>query len=71
MENSLKMFDFEGRRGRFVLIDGEPWFVAKDVLLSLDYAEDYNPSRAIAAIPDEWKGVQPMRTLGGNISRIM
>ena len=31
MGNSLQMFDFEGRRGRFVLVNGEPWFVAKDI----------------------------------------
>ncbi|MDR1515610.1 MAG: phage antirepressor KilAC domain-containing protein [Synergistaceae bacterium] len=65
MGNSLQIFDFEGRSGRFVLVNGEPWFVAKDILLSLDYAEDYNPSRATAIIPDEWKGVQPIHTLGG------
>lgn len=45
--------------------DGEPWFVAKDVLTALDYAETYSPSRAIQAVPDEWKGVQRLNTPGG------
>lgn len=45
--------------------EGEPWFVARDVLKALGYAEDYNPSRALQAVPEEWKGVQPMHTPGG------
>lgn len=50
---------------RVVDVDGEPWFVARDVLRALDYAEDYNPSRAMQIIPEEWKGVHPMHTPGG------
>ena len=46
-------------------VNGEPWFVAKDVLRALDYADDYNPSRVMQAIPGEWKGVHRMHTPGG------
>lgn len=50
---------------RVVEHEGQPWFVAKDVLKALGYAEDYNPSRALQAVPEEWKGVQPIHTPGG------
>lgn len=63
---ALPLFEFEGHPLRVHLDDaGEPWFVAKDVLKTLGYARDYNPSRALQAVPREWKGVQRMHTLGG------
>ena len=46
-------------------IDGEPWFVAKDVAEALGYSDSSNPSRLIAAVPEEWKGVKPIHTPGG------
>lgn len=65
-ETGLTVFENpEFGRVRVVERDGEPWFVAKDVLRALGYAEDYNPSRALQAVPEEWKGVQRMHTLGG------
>lgn len=68
MGNEVIPFSFESASStiRVVEIDGEPWFVAKDVLLALEYAEDYNPSRAVDRVPDEWKGVHPLHTLGGS-----
>lgn len=50
---------------RVVEIDGEPWFVVRDVLLALEYADDYHPARAVDRVPDQWKGVHRMHTLGG------
>ena len=41
------------------------FFVARDILRALEYADDYNPSRAIQAVPEEWKGVHRMHTPGG------
>ena len=65
-DTTLPLFEFEGQPLRVHLDDaGEPWFVAKDVLKTLGYAGDYNPSRALQAVPREWKGVQRMHTLGG------
>ena len=65
-EAALPLFEFEGQPLRVHLDEaGEPWFVAKDVLKTLGYAGDYNPSRALQAVPGEWKGVQRMHTLGG------
>ena len=64
--NELKIFEnAELGSVRVVVRDGEPWFVAKDVIRALGYADYYNPSRATQAIPDEWKGVQRMHTPGG------
>lgn len=45
--------------------DGEPWFVAKDIAVALDYAESSNAARLFQTIPDIWKGVKPIHTLGG------
>ena len=64
--NGMKIFEnSEFGAVRVVDVNGEPWFVAKDVLRALDYADDYNPSRAMQAIPGEWKGVHRMHTPGG------
>lgn len=63
--SSLVPFSFESREVRFIP-EGESFsVVVKDVLLSLEYAADYNPSRAAAHVPDEWKGVHRMHTPGG------
>jgi prophage antirepressor-like protein len=50
---------------RVVERDGEPWFVARDVAKALGYSEASNPARLFANIPEEWKGIQRMNTLGG------
>lgn len=60
-----KVFEFGGSSVRTVLIDEEPWWVAKDVISVLEYSEGYNPSRAIDHVPAEWKGVHPIHTPGG------
>lgn len=50
---------------RVVERDGEPWFVARDVAKALGYSEASNPARLFANIPEEWKGVKRIHTLGG------
>lgn len=71
MENAIvkKSFKFNSVKIRTAIIDGEPWFVAKDVCDVLGIA---NPRNATARIPDKDKGVRQMDTLGGvqNISMI-
>ena len=48
---------------RTIMIDGEPWFVGKDVALALGYT---NPQKAIRDHVDEDdKGVNEMFTPGG------
>lgn len=64
-------FRFESREIRTSLIDNEAWFAAQDILCSLGYAENYKPSRAMSHVPDQWKGVHRLNTLGGNQDLLM
>ncbi|WP_431023799.1 BRO-N domain-containing protein [Halomonas sp. H5] len=45
--------------------DGEPIFVAKDVMLALEYGDTSNVAKAISHVPGEWKGREPIPTPGG------
>ena len=61
MQNLIPM-SFEGREIRVVDVDGEPWFVGKDVAEALGYT---NPNKAMG---DHCKGVTnryPLATAGG------
>ena len=62
--NELKLFENqEFGKIRVVVIDGEPWFVGKDVAEALGYQ---NPQRAIRDhVDEEDKGVTEMVTPGG------
>lgn len=61
--NELKNFSFEGRQIRAVTIEGEPYFVGKDVAEVLGYS---NSRKAIADhVDSEDKGVTKCYTLGG------
>lgn len=42
---------------------GNPWFVAKDVALALDY--QWNGVAAIQHVPEEWRGGRPILTPSG------
>lgn len=50
MENKIQLFKFEGKEVRTLKIDGEPWFVGKDVATILGYKKTEN---AIATHVDE------------------
>jgi prophage antirepressor-like protein len=54
MTANLIPFDFDGTAVRGLNIDGDPWFVAKDVADALGYA---NPQKAIR---DHCKGARPV-----------
>lgn len=43
---------------------GELWFVAKDVARALEYSST-NMTTVFQAVPEEWKGSNPITTLGG------
>lgn len=66
MSEALQVFEFEQQRVRTVLIDGELWFVAKDVAEILDY--EWKGGGTIRHIPDEWKGVYSVQTPSGTQS---
>ncbi|WP_082652275.1 Bro-N domain-containing protein [Aureimonas sp. AU12] len=60
--SALKQFAFDGQPVRTVEIEGEPWFIGKDVAERLGYT---NPNKAMA---DHCKGVanhHPLQTAGG------
>ena len=38
MENTLQIFDYEGLTVHTINIDGEAWFVGKDVAMVLGYS---------------------------------
>ncbi len=65
MENKVQIFENE-EFGTIhtIVIDGEPWFVAKDVAIALGYT---NPRKAVIDhVNDEDKGVTNRDTLGGS-----
>ncbi len=64
-------FNFGKQQVRTLLIDEQPWFAAQDVLDSLEYAENYKPSRAMSHVPDSWKGVHRLHTPGGTQQTLM
>lgn len=60
--NELMQFEFESQAVRTVILDGYPWFVAKDVCAVLDI----NNSRdAVARLDGDEKGVVSIDTPGG------
>ena len=61
----VKEFAFEGQPVRIELIDGEPWWVARDVATSLEYPESSSINSLMAKIPEDWKGAKRIGTLGG------
>lgn len=55
MSNALqRVFEYEGKRVRTVVVDGEPWFVARDVAEALGYT---NPQKAVR---DHCKRARPI-----------
>jgi len=57
--NALKVFDYKGSTVRTVTLNGEVWFVAKDIAMKLNYSEatiKSNISNLFGAVPEEWKG---------------
>ena len=71
MPNALSQFDFQTNAVRTIAENGEIWFVAKDVLTALDYSESSNPAKVTQNIPEEWKGVKLIHTLGGKQKLLM
>lgn len=61
----LKVFEkAEFGSVRVVEREGEPWFVARDVAKALGYAST-NMTTVFQAVPEEWKGSNPIATPGG------
>jgi prophage antirepressor-like protein len=60
---NLTVFDFNSNQVRTVSIEGQPWFVAKDVCNAVEIA---NPRDAINKLDEDEKGVVNADTLGGS-----
>ena len=62
-QKDLQVFNFESRKVRVVLIDGEPWWVAKDVceILGLD-----NVSMALERLEEDEKLISKILMSGQN-----
>jgi prophage antirepressor-like protein len=58
----LVPFTFENHTVRAVVIENEPWFVAKDVCGVLEIKQ---PTRALEAFPKSERGVNTIHTPGG------
>jgi prophage antirepressor-like protein len=56
---------FENLAVRIGMFNGEPWWVAKDVMAALGYAENSDVSSITSKVPEEWKGHKRFGTLGG------
>jgi hypothetical protein len=61
-QTTITPFTFENRAVRTALIDGSPWFVARDVCDALGIA---NPRETLRNFPENEKGVSSTDTLGG------
>lgn len=64
-QSTPSVFNFGTNAVRVVVRDGEPWFVAKDVMAALVYSGHSAPAKVCEHIPAEWKGVNPIHTPGG------
>ena len=60
----LQVFDFQGQEVRVVIIDGEPWFVAKDVCERLSIV--WVGRKTLSSLPDSWIRVGSFPTPQGN-----
>lgn len=61
-ESDMSVIKFEGVKVRIVNINGEPWFVAKDICEALELT---NSRMAIKALDEDERGVTLTYTLGG------
>lgn len=66
--NNISTFDFMGIQLRVIQIDGNPWFVAKDVCAALDLD---NPSYVVKRIGDDEKASFRLPNQRGSASTII
>jgi prophage antirepressor-like protein len=63
VEAIVKAFDFESQTVRVEVVEGDPWFVAKDVAEVLGYV--WNGASCIQHVPPQWRGVRSVLTPSG------
>ena len=62
MTNEIHLFNFQNNWVRIAKINGEPWFIAKDIC---DYFGDTNRNRTMSVLSENQKGYTQMTTPGG------
>ncbi|MBC9786786.1 phage antirepressor, partial [Heliobacterium chlorum] len=62
MNQLQQVFNYQGNQVRTVIIDGEPWFIAKDVCDVLSHS---NNRKAVERLDPDEKGVTKVYTPGG------
>jgi len=63
MSNLPQIFNYQDKQIRTVLVDKEPWFVAKDVCEVLEITDTWS---AVSRLSEKMKGTDTISTLGGN-----
>lgn len=61
----LTIFKYESKEVRTLNVDGNPFWVAKDVCEVLGYGGKSSISQLISIVPSEWKGIKRIDTLTG------
>lgn len=56
-------FTFEGHPVRVIMVDEQPWWVAKDVAEALGYT--WSGTSRVAHVPEQWRGVTTVVTHNG------
>lgn len=64
-DSELQLFQFNTSPVRTMTIDGEPWFVAKDISDVLEFTD---PTHALRGLEESEKGLHIVETLGGEQS---
>jgi prophage antirepressor-like protein len=64
-EAIVQVFDFEAQAVRVEIVDGEPWFVAKDVAEVLGYSPNSDINSLMAKVPAQWLCPKPFGTSAG------
>lgn len=65
---TIQPFNFDSQQVRVIQgDDGEPMFVVRDIAVALEYSDSSlsNLNRLVGHVPEEWKGRNPITTLGG------
>lgn len=72
-KNEVQLFEnAEFGKIRTLVLDGEPWFVGKDVAMALGYGEGKSLANAVAKHVDkEDKGVTELMTPGGKQNMVI
>ena len=66
MNNALQIFSGKDFYVRTVKDNGEIWFVGKDILIALEYAETSTAAQVMQSVPSIWKGIKQIDTRSEN-----